>query len=365
MNRLSGNFPFWFIISSLICGFLVIIHFSSGQMSLPPPPPAPNYNNLPIPKPSPLPKGSSRVGLQDLESNITSSVSPFSGLPICKSSVCILDGTFIFSNPVEDNGNNQPDATYRYGFTQKSRRPIHHGVDLKNNQGTPVLAAADGQVIAAGNDKEITVGLKPGFYGNYIIIKHAYPQFDKPVYSLYGHLSEINIEQGQMVKCGQVIGHVGMTGIAIGYHLHFEVRYGENTYQQTRNPELWMKLDLTKNEPMKGALAGRITNSNGEPMRISRVVINRLDVKEEETPIYLDTYDDPPIPHKTGSRDDSYLMPSSKKELGREDGLQEDFALAGLPPGKYTISFTSQVIHKTTFDIKPGQLTFINFIADY
>ena len=62
----------------------------------------------------------------------------------------------------------------RYGFTQSEKRPLHHGIDLKNSLGTPVLAAGVGTVIVAGNDKEVVYGEKENFYGNLIVIQHDF-----------------------------------------------------------------------------------------------------------------------------------------------------------------------------------------------
>ena len=64
-------------------------------------------------------------------------------------------------------------------------------------------------------------------------------------------------------------------------------------------------------------------------MRIAKVVLEKLNPPDEGVPIYLNTYDDPPIPHKTGSRDDSFLMPVDELTLGRDEIRQEDFCLAG------------------------------------
>ncbi len=90
------------------------------------------------------------------------------------------------------------------------RRP-HHGVDYVAPTGTPVVALGDGVVTFAG---------RRGGYGNLVEIRH--PQEHR---TLYGHLSRFGkgIRKGVRVGQGQVIGHVGMTGLATGPHLHFEV----------------------------------------------------------------------------------------------------------------------------------------------
>ncbi len=91
---------------------------------------------------------------------------------------------------------------------------FHAGTDLGAPMGAPVLAAASGQVISAN---------WMGGYGNAIVIQHNQTQE-----TLYGHLSEINVQPGQRVEPGMVIGRVGSTGYSTGPHLHFEMRQRTN-----------------------------------------------------------------------------------------------------------------------------------------
>ena len=104
------------------------------------------------------------------------------------------------------------------GFSLGRRHPIlnriraHKGVDYAAPIGTPVKATANGKIIFRG---------KKGGYGNTIIVQHG-----NKYSSLYGHLSRFNSAQstGSSIKQGQVIGYVGMTGLATGPHLHYEFR---------------------------------------------------------------------------------------------------------------------------------------------
>lgn len=86
----------------------------------------------------------------------------------------------------------------------------HTGVDLAAPTGTSVLAAGAGAVAYAGWNEY--------GYGNVIVIDHG------GIYSLYAHLSQINVSCGQQVGAGSVIGAIGSTGRSSGPHLHFEVR---------------------------------------------------------------------------------------------------------------------------------------------
>jgi len=89
---------------------------------------------------------------------------------------------------------------------------FHAGVDIGAGWGSPIVAAADGQVIGAGWS---------GGYGREVQIAHG-----SGIVSLYGHMSEIVAQPGSFVHAGQLIGYVGSSGLSTGPHLHFEVRQG-------------------------------------------------------------------------------------------------------------------------------------------
>lgn len=91
----------------------------------------------------------------------------------------------------------------------------HLGTDVANATGTPLKAAAAGEVVYAGT---AGTGLATGRSGLCVIIRHA----DADTY--YGHLSRIDVKAGQRVSAGQRIGLMGATGNVTGPHLHFEVR---------------------------------------------------------------------------------------------------------------------------------------------
>jgi murein DD-endopeptidase MepM/ murein hydrolase activator NlpD len=90
----------------------------------------------------------------------------------------------------------------------------HEGIDLPAPTGTPVYAAADGQVVYAGN------GIRG--YGNLIVLQHA-----GDLLTVYAHNSTLLVSQGRPVRAGERIALVGQTGHATGPHLHFEVRQGQ------------------------------------------------------------------------------------------------------------------------------------------
>jgi len=90
------------------------------------------------------------------------------------------------------------------------RPAIHTGIDLRGEVGEPVRATAAGRVSLAGRE---------GGYGNMVEIDHG-----NGLATRYGHLSEIDVKVGQMVRIGETIGHIGSTGRSTGPHLHYETR---------------------------------------------------------------------------------------------------------------------------------------------
>jgi murein DD-endopeptidase MepM/ murein hydrolase activator NlpD len=98
---------------------------------------------------------------------------------------------------------------------------LHEGIDLASTEKAPVQAANNGLIVFAG---------PLGIYGNAVIIDHGLGMI-----SLYGHLSSIQVKEGQSVKLGDVIGNTGMSGLAGGDHLHFGIMVGG----QFVNPIEW------------------------------------------------------------------------------------------------------------------------------
>lgn len=120
-------------------------------------------------------------------------------------------------------------------FGPRGGRP-HEGIDVAAAEGTAIIAAADGTVIYAG----ATVR----GYGNMIIVRHA-----RDLVTVYAHNRRNLVQQGTVVRQGQVIAEVGRTGRTTGAHLHFEVRRGEtplDPLQYVRAPAVGRRENLTQ-----------------------------------------------------------------------------------------------------------------------
>ena len=101
--------------------------------------------------------------------------------------------------------------TYRYSDGSETGS-IHSGIDLAASPGTEVFSSGNGTVAFVG-DRIIT--------GKTVVVEQG-----PGVYCLYYHLKDSFVEAGEAVYAGQVIGTVGMTGLATGPHLHWEIRVG-------------------------------------------------------------------------------------------------------------------------------------------
>lgn len=103
-----------------------------------------------------------------------------------------------------------PTREFGYGpdpFT--GRKALHAGVDFSQQAGAPIFAAGGGTVTSV--DKDL-------LWGNCIRIDHG-----RGVETFYAHLQDVNVKNGQKVIRGQTIGTMGMTGVATGVHLHYEL----------------------------------------------------------------------------------------------------------------------------------------------
>jgi murein DD-endopeptidase MepM/ murein hydrolase activator NlpD len=121
---------------------------------------------------------------------------------------------FLWNRPFQAMGSTKIMAHFadRRSYVYKGRtvdQQDHLGLDMAGVARAPVPAANDGVVVLA---------TFLGIYGNAVVVDHGYG-----LMSLYGHLSSIDVKEGQQVTRGQVLGHSGDTGLAAGDHLHFAI----------------------------------------------------------------------------------------------------------------------------------------------
>jgi murein DD-endopeptidase MepM/ murein hydrolase activator NlpD len=224
-------------------------------------------------------------------------------------------------------------ADYRYGgeFFQDV---VHTGVDIPAPKGTPVLAAGPGTVVWAGYGV-YRGGYDPTDpYGLAVTIRHDFGYQNQVLYTVYGHLDEIDVAEGQHVETGDVLGLVGETGRVTGPHLHFEVRIGNNSYFTTRNPELWTVPPLGW-----GVVTGRVTDSSGGLVSDQLIII---------------TYPQ--------SGQNWFARTYGPTSVNSDPYYQENLAVGDLPAGTYELrtayagfSYTAQI------EVRPGLVSYFVF----
>ena len=241
---------------------------------------------------------------------------------------------FYFRRPIPSDFVTWPNSTYRYGNTDSGEEPTHTGVDLVAKRGTPVQAAADGEVVWTGYGLYRGVYDPSDPYGLAIAIRHDFGFEGQALYTVYAHLDRIDVWLGQRVRAGDPIGIVGLTGHTNGPHLHFEVRLGENRYFSTRNPELWIV-------PPQGwgVLAGRILDTLGRPIPEQLVEIQNLDTQQ--------TWQ---------------VLTYAQDTVNADDHYQENFVVSDLPAGVYEVT-THFVGHAYScrLYLNPGETNFVEF----
>jgi len=208
---------------------------------------------------------------------------------------------------------------YPFGTNNRGEYLWHHGVDIQNPMGTPIMAVGDGVVVRAGPDDVLPFGPSLNFFGQAVLIRHNQELNDQPVYSLYGHVSKVLARAEQPVRAGDVVAEVGQAGIALGPHLHLEIRVGGTTYGDVRNPDLWVRPD-----PGYGVVAGR--------------VIDALGYMVPQQPIFLHRAEQPDRFWRQ-----TFTYPDN--EVKSDTAWGETFTFADVPAGGYVL--------KTYFD---GQL---------
>lgn len=252
-----------------------------------------------------------------------------------------IDSHFWMSKPLPGGGRFLITDWLPYGYDAGGRYLLHNGVDAAEPEGTALLAVADGLVVVAGGDETALYGWRCNWYGHLVVIELEEKWRDQPVYALYGHVLNIQVQPGQRVSRGQPVAEVGVGGAATLPHLHFEVRVGSNDFFSTRNPLLWI-------EPpdSRGIIAGRLVDPDGRPWQ--GVAINVVGRSEGTEGTTTWTYLSDPEPM-----------------VNPDEGLAENFVVGDLKPGQYEL-FTSLQgqEYRTLIDVEAGRLSTIEMVTE-
>lgn len=248
---------------------------------------------------------------------------------------------FLLSRPTSSAYNQVEDGGYGFGSTAGGQYRVHHGVDIANAMGTPLLAPADGVVVYAGPDDEAhRYGPYADFYGNVVVFQLDQTWHDHVVYVLYGHLQKVSVENDQRVTAGESVGATGMTGIAIGPHVHVEVRLDDpQNYDAVYNPSLWL-------QPFAGygVLAGQILTPDGRAW--DEVAVQAYRLTSDGSRLFRS--------FKTYALDDG---------IHADPGWGENAVLSVVPVGDYEVVVKLQgKSYHQRLRVAPGQVGYFNFV---
>ena len=141
---------------------------------------------------------------------------------------------------------------------------------------------------------------------------------------------------GAHVDADDIIGAVGMTGIAIGPHLHTEVRLGANSYEYSVNPYLWV-------EPANGggAVAVRLLSSDGRTWPGAHLTLARFEGSKAVWARQIEIY-------------------QATENIGPDPAWGENGAMGSVPPGHYyIIGRVNGESIRTEIEVRPGETTFV------
>jgi murein DD-endopeptidase MepM/ murein hydrolase activator NlpD len=255
------------------------------------------------------------------------------------------DDHYWMARPLPSDSRNYDLEYYPYGneplLIQALPYRVHHGLDFPNSTGTPIFATSSGTVIWAGPMANPQSGVN--YYGNTVVILHDWRWQEQNVYTLYAHTLELFVEVGDKVDQGQLIAGVGASGEVSGPHLHLEVRIGSNNYSSTRNPALWLA-------PFEGwgSLAGRFIDNRGRMIHGALITVRPVNV---ESGISVPT-----------RRQRTY----SNIGVNQDDVWQENFVVADLPAGEYTLFLeVGGNQFRRNVRIFTGQTNFVVVQADF
>ena len=163
----------------------------------------------------------------------------------------------------------------------------------------------------------------------------------QPVYALYGHVLNIAVEEGDRVERGQTVAEVGFGGAAAVPHLHFEVRVGQNDYESTRNPMLWVAPPASR-----GLIIGRLIDPNGHPWE--GVWINARSLTESGVEQVTWSYLDDP-----------------RSLINPDERYAENFVFSDVLPGKYRLYLEIQETRYTAdVEVLGGEISTVEIVTN-
>jgi murein DD-endopeptidase MepM/ murein hydrolase activator NlpD len=239
---------------------------------------------------------------------------------------------FYFARPIAAIDLKWVLPNYRYGGVF-FKGVVHTGIDIDVKEGTEIYAAGPGRINWAGYGLMSGVYNPDDPYGMAVVIRHDFGYQEQTLYTVYGHMSRIDVVQGQQVNTGDLLGLSGETGHVTGPHLHFEVRIGKNSLSRSRNPELWLS-------PPQGwgVLAGRVLDALREPLISKQLYIRSVETGRKWS-----------------------VMSYGKGTVTSDPYYRENLVIGDLPAGHYIIWMPLESSKYEEVQILPGRVSYFTF----
>ncbi len=228
---------------------------------------------------------------------------------------------------------------YPYGSDGSGRYLLHNGLDSADEEAPLAIAPAAGTVIVARDDLDELFGWRCDWYGQLIVIELDQRQDGLPVYILFGHITDVQVGEGQRVERGDPVARQGTAGAAVVPHLHIEVRVGANAFDATRNPLLWL-------EPWSGSgiIAGRLIDPDGRAWQGVTMTLIDPEGELQNTWTYL--------------ADPDHL-------INPEPALGENFVFGPIAAGSYVLYTRIQgVEYRQEVEVTAGTITTVEVVTE-
>lgn len=230
---------------------------------------------------------------------------------------------------------------YPYGSDGSGRYLLHNGLDMADQTGAAAVAPADGLVIVARDDLDELFGWRCDWYGRLVVIRADEMHDEQPVYLLFGHVSDVQVNEGQRLAAGEPVARQGTAGAAVVPHVHLEVRVGANAFGATRNPLLWLAPP-----DGQGVVAGRLVDPDGRAWQ--GVTVTLIDPSGAAPFRNTWTYLDDP---------DHLIRP--------DPALGENFVFGPVAASAYDIYTQLQgVEYRQAVEVAPGHLTTVEIVTE-
>lgn len=250
----------------------------------------------------------------------------------------------------------------------------HGGIDIAVSRNTPLYSWKKGTVVSTNNScgEGFYGNSCGGGYGNYVIIEHISENGEKQ-YTIYAHMSSVNVSSGDQVSAGQQIGLSGNSGSTTGPHLHFEIRTGGTEWSNSTKQDPYPTLAEIANDPDLSSTCSEntyinvgtttLTPSTGADSNLANMVLTEADKYVGNTDEEFNKATGVKVSSAWCARFVSYILnkvgviPTIMKGISSDEGSTEYYY-------NYFLSNSDGVVwnySSSSYTPKPGDIIMFNY----